>query len=226
MLTLLAAFAMASSLAAPSPARLATITLVPTDDVWVYAHASDPGGDLFLRIWGAEGKAAPANADEAGDLSMGYLKWNLDALPALSHLKSAKLVVYNIANPGFSVEQAKATPLQARLIDSSFTEKTWTFEGVSKLLPKTTPEAVLGTGFPESIPKDSPVEISLDLLKGPADFKKAIGEALASPSHSLGLAVTSVIDMATLGNAGVFKIYSRNAELEKNRPKLVLEFTE
>ncbi len=44
-----------------------TIELTPTDDIWVYPHASDPEKDGYLRCWGVDGQAVapdPAQNEE------------------------------------------------------------------------------------------------------------------------------------------------------------------
>ena len=198
------------------------VELVPTDDLWIYPHASDAAHDANLRIWGSEGKSAPADATEAEELSMAYLKWDLSNLPAGKKLTSAVLVVTNIANPGFTVEQAKAAPLQVRPLATTFTEKTWDFEKLGKLLPPKEKTDVFGTGYPESFLADKPVSFEIDLLKGPNDFRKYLDSA--RESKSLALALTSAIDMANLGRTAIYKIYSRDAEKEELRPRLVLGF--
>lgn len=198
------------------------VELAPTDDLWIYPHASDAGHDANLRIWGAEGHAAPADASEAEELSMAYLKWDLSNLPTDKKLTSAVLVVTNIADPGYTVEQAKATPLQVRPLGSDFTEKTWDYEKLGKLLPAKENKDVFGAGYPLSFLPDKPVTIEIDLLKGPNDFRKYF-EA-ARTSKSLALALTSAMDMATLGRTGMYKIYSRDADKAEFRPKLVLGF--
>lgn len=200
------------------------ITLEPAHDVWVYPHAADATKDAYLRVWGTSGKSAPADASEAEEFSLSYLKWNLTGVTSGKKLKSAKLVVVNIANPGFSLEQAKAAPLEARAVGIAFDEKDWTYEGVSKLLPKADKEAVFGVGAPDLLMKDKTVEITLDLLKGPGDFRAALEAAAKSPTKELALALTSPLDMSVLGRAGIYKLYSKDAETKENHPKLVLEF--
>lgn len=205
-----------------STAATQKVELVPTDDLWIYPHASDAAHDPNLRIWGSEGHAAPADASEAEELSMAYLKWDLSSLPADKKLTSAVLVVTNIANPGYTADQAKAAPLQARPLASDFTEKTWDYEKLGKLLPPKESKDVFGAGFPASFLADKPVTIEIDLLKGPNDFRKYLDSARGS--KSLALALTSGLDMASLGRTAAYKIYSRDAENATLRPRLVLGF--
>ncbi|MGV3614809.1 MAG: hypothetical protein ACO1SV_05670 [Fimbriimonas sp.] len=215
---------MAASLLALFLMAAPPITLEPAHDVWVYPHAADASKDAYLRVWGTGGKAAPADTGEAEEFSLSYLKWNLTGLPSGKALKSAKLVLTNIANPGFTLAQAKLAPIQARAIGIGFDEKTWTYDGIGKLLPDAKPDAVFGTGAPEALTAEKTVEISVDLLKGPADFRKALAAAAASPTKELALALTSPLDMSALGRAGIYKLYSKDADNKEAHPKLVLEF--
>ncbi|AIE86453.1 hypothetical protein [Fimbriimonas ginsengisoli] len=201
-----------------------TVELTPTDDVWVYPHASDGAHDANLRVWGYEGKAAPADATEAEELSMAYLKWDVASVPAGKKLTKARLVLTNIANPGYTLEQAKAAPLQARPLAPDFTEKSWEFESLGKLLPKREKLDVFGVGAPEKLVADKPAPIEIDLMKGPNDFGKYLAAALGSPSKQMALALTSTIDMATLGRTGIYKFYSRDERDATVRPRLVLTF--
>jgi hypothetical protein len=200
------------------------ISLEPTQDLWVYPHASDPAKDAYLRVWGTGGKAAPADIGEAEDFSLSYLKWSLTTVPAGKRLKSAKLVLTNVADPGFTLDQAKEAPVEARAVGTGFEEKTWNYDFVSKLLPKGDKDAVFGVGAPEFLPAGKPIEFSIDLLKGPGDFRKALDAALATPTKEIALALTSPIDMSVLGRAAIYKVYSKDAENKDVHPKLVLEF--
>jgi hypothetical protein len=198
-----------------------TIRLTPTDDVWVYSHASDPAHDEFLRVWGAEGKAIPASADEAEELSMGYLKWDLSSVPAGKKLTKATLVVMNIANPGYTFDQAKAAPLEARSLPTEFDEKTWEPEKLAKTLPS---KEAFGSGYPAVVEKDKPLEIDIDLLKGPKDFQSAFAGAMLGSAKQIGMALTSAIDIAAIGRTGMYKLYSRDTKLDELKPQLVLVF--
>lgn len=201
-----------------------TVRLAPSDDVWVYPHASDPAKDSMLRIWGTSGHAAPVDATEAEELSMGYLKWDLSSLPGDKKLTKATLIVKNIPDPGFTPEQAKAAPLQARPVGAKFSEKDWTYEGLSALLPEREEKAVFGSASPDKWEKEKPVEIRIDLLKGPNDFRVYLRKAMDAPKHELALALTSAIDMASLGRSAIYKIYSRDERDAVVRPSLELEF--
>jgi len=197
-----------------------TIQLTPTDDVWVYGNASDPAHDVNLRIWGTEGLATPKEAGGADQLSMAYLKWDLSTAPAGKKLTKATLVVNNIPNPGYTIEQATATPLEARPLVADFDEKTWEFGLVSRVAPAGGKAELFGTGAPKTLPKDQAAPIEIDLMKGPGDFAAFV----KSSGKQLRLALTSTLDMASLGRSAIYKIYSREEKDETLRPRLVLVF--
>lgn len=203
---------------------LQTVTLSPTDDVWAYPHASDPGGDAYMRVWGAEGRPVPLDAASAEEYSFGFLKFALTGIKDPAKLKSAKLVVVEAPNPGFTVEQTKENPLQARMVDASFDEKGWKYDDIGKFLPKATKDGVTGFGSPAAWKEGEPITIEIDLLKGPDDFKAALGSAMRTSTRTLAFALTTPLDVTAMGRAAIFKIYSKEAEVAANRPKLVLEF--
>ena len=77
---MLACLVLAAAIAAKPVLRPDAQTLVPTDDVWVYPHAGDPAHDSFLRVWGADGKAAPKDAGELEQFSFGLLQFDASKL--------------------------------------------------------------------------------------------------------------------------------------------------
>ncbi|CAN5474650.1 hypothetical protein BH11ARM1_BH11ARM1_00690 [soil metagenome] len=200
-----------------------TMTLTPSDDLWVYPHASDAGGDTFLRVWGVEGKSVPADAGEAEDFSMGYLRFSLAGTPSGETLKSATLELTNVAQPGFTVEQAKFAPLEARSLPCNFVEEGWTYEKLAQTMPKAGIDGLFGSGSPTTVAGET-ISISIDLLKGTGGFAKAFAAAQASPEKAIAIALTSPLNPAELGRSAVYKVYSNNEKDEKLRPKLVLGF--
>ena len=212
-------------LAALTVAALAvqTFTLTPSDDLWIYPHASDPAGDLFMRVWGVGGKAAPATASDAEDFSMGYLKWSLVGTPTGGKLKEAKLTLTQLAKPGYTLEQAKAMPLEARPLPAGFSEPTWKPDFLTEFLPKPGKDDIYGTGSPESLEGET-VNITIDLLKGKGGFADAIAKAQSDAKKEFAIALTSSMDMAELGRTSIYKIYTKEEKDEKLRPKLVLVF--
>lgn len=195
-----------------------TVTLVPTDDIWVYGRASDPAHDSFLRVWGADGKAVAPTADDVDSYSYAYLKFSLASVPR-GKVVTANLIVTSIANPGFTEDYIKGNPLEARALAADFTEKTWDFERVRTLSPSADGKAVYGATAPQKWPQDKPFPIVIDLLKGPGDFRAAIEGA---SGKDLGIALTSTDDVEASGRAGIYKVYSKEADNAQYRPSLQL----
>lgn len=201
-----------------------TFSIVPKETIWVYANASTPADGTYLRAWGTDGKSCPGPGEDVGDFSFSYLKWELPTLPVDAKLTSAKLVVSNIPDPGFTVDSAKKSPLEARVLEGTFEAKSWVFDMASKVRPTSTKEGVYGTGYPTEIKSGNPVEFSVDLLKGPADFSKALKQACASESHTLSFAITSSLDPSVDGRSYVYKLYGQADAKTELRPKLVLTY--
>ncbi len=201
-----------------------TVSIVPKETVWVYGNASTPADGTFLRAWGTDGKSCPGPGEDVGEFSFSYLKWDLSSLPADAKLVSAKLVANNIPDPGFNLESSKKAPLEARAIEGEFEAKTWTFDLASKVRPVSGKPGIYGTGSPAEIKAGAPVEISIDLLKGSSDFKKALQVAVGSTHHTLAIAITSALDPSVEGRTCVYKVYGQNESKETLRPKLVLVF--
>ncbi len=199
-----------------------TFTLTPSDDLWIYPHAADPAGDSFIRVWGIGGKAAPSMAADAEDFSMGYLQWTLVGTPVGGKLKEARLLLTHVAKPGYTLEQAKSMPLEARPLPSGFTEPGWKPELLEQFLPKPGND-VYGSGAPDTLQGET-LTITIDLLKGKAGFADAISKAQADPKKEFAMALTSSMDMTELGRTGIYKIYTKEDRDEKLRPKLVLVF--
>lgn len=198
-----------------------TFTKTPTDDVWVYPHASDPQKDAYLRVWGAGGKAVAGKSESIEDFSYSYLKFDLSDIPGEATLKEAKLILTAVADPGWSKSDLKATPLEARLAGSAFTEKDWVYESfAAKLGPEEAKEAIFGTATIGDIEKGKEPVLTIDLLQGPGKFADALK---AAKGKSIALALTSRLDPSELGRAAIIKTYSKDGP-EKFRPVLRLVF--
>ncbi len=201
-----------------------SISLVPKETVWVYANASSPGDGTFLRAWGVEGKSCPPDGEDAGQFSFSLLKWDVSSLPTGAKLISAKLMLNNVPDPGYTLDAAKRCPIEVRPLVGNFEAKKWTFEMSSKVHPDSSDKAIFGTGYPKELPKEVPVPISVDLLKGPNDFVKALATAMAGSDHQLNLSLTSKLDPSTDGRAFVYKLIGQAETKEWLRPQLVLVF--
>ena len=204
-------------------AAAASLYIQPSDDVWVYAHAGDPSTDEYLRTWGAGGEATGDDA-EAGGFSYSYVKWDLTGIPKDAKIIQAKVQLTHIPDPEFTLTDAKSHPIQVRGLVGNFTEKSWRFDNSTSVKPESGDKAKFGEGSPAEMPMGKEFPIHVDLLKGPGDFQAYFAKALKSTKPELALAITSTIDPAELGQAGVYKVYSRNARNTKFRPVLMLWF--
>lgn len=211
MIALIAALALAPQ----------TADLVPTDDIWVYSHASDTKEPL-LRVWGADGRDVAADPMDADSFGYTYMKWDISNLPT-GKLKEAKLILTHVLDPGWTLDYATAHPLLARPVPSGFTEKTWDFARIDKFSPRDGDLAIFGSGVPAKVPMtDKDAKFSIDLLKGPNDFGKYLADARAS--KVLAIALTSKMDVESMGQGSIYKFYSKDAESASKRPILHLVF--
>lgn len=199
-----------------------SVTLTPSDDIWVYPHASDPAGDSFLRIWGSEGKAVSADADHA-EFSYSYVRFDLTGIQK-GRLKSAHLLLTHVPAQGWTLETVAANPLEVRLLKGDFDEKTWTYEKIDKAAPDPSKDAIVGTGSPEKMPAEGKSAIfDIDLLKA-GTFQKILESGMAaSPAH-LSFALTSRVDPASLGRQSVYKFFSKENADKTVQPTLKLVF--
>lgn len=210
---MLAALALISALKAPT-----TVDLIPTDDIWVYPHASDPGKDAYLRVWGAEGRDVAKDINELQDYSYSYLKFDLSKLPA-GKITGATLTLTHIADAGYDVAYAKQNPLRVRPMPSDFDEKKWDYQNAETIKPDE--KVIFGSAAPDKIPgggKD--FTITVDLLKGPGDFKAYVDNARGG--KALALALTATMDVEEHGQRCIYKFYSKDCETASKRPVLRL----
>lgn len=220
MLALIAAALIPTQIAPPADAK--TVELIPTDDLWVYPHASDPQSDDYLRCWGAGGHSVGPEAQE-GEISYSYLRFDVSGLPS-GKLTAVKLVLTHVANPGFTLDLAKASPLEVRPVSAAFSEKNWVFENVSSVAPKGDKDSLYGWVAPNSLPEDGKeFTLEIDLLKGPGGFAAALAAAAKTQEMALALALTSTIDPSSSGMRSVYKVFSKDGPKEK-RPVLRLTY--
>lgn len=199
-----------------------TIELTPTDDIWVYPHASDPEKDGYLRCWGVDGQAVAPDPAQNEEFSYSYLKFDLAKLPKDAKVTSARLVVWHVPEPAWGLDVSKSNPLQVRGLKPDFSEKDWEFDISKSLFPDKKKEAVFGSFFPEKITAGEAIKFEVDLLKGPGEFAKALKDASGTPDRKLGLALTSALNPSELGQRAVYKFYSKDWEKVEVRPKLIL----
>ncbi|MBX3120282.1 MAG: hypothetical protein KF784_14550 [Fimbriimonadaceae bacterium] len=201
------------------------IDMNPIDDAWVYPHASDPQSDGFLRVWGQAGAAVPADMNDRDNYSFSYLRFDIERCPTDKKLEAAELILTHNANPGYSLEAAKKSPIQVRALIGTFTEKAWSYELGMKIVPSAKKEDVFGEAAPTEIPADRPFTVSIDLFKKESKFADYLAKGIASKDKTLCLALTSMIDPSEGGQSSIYKFYSKdNKDDAKVRPVLRLTF--
>ena len=204
--------------------RLATVTLEPTDDVWVYPHASEQVEDPFLRTWGSDGKAVE-EPDPGMTASWSLVKFDLGSVKVDGKLTKAVLILTHAPKVGMTVKESADAPLEARSVETGFTERLWDFREAEKFSPEGESKEVLGTGAIKSIEEGKPTRIEIDLMAGPGNFTTLLTSRLASTDKKLAFALTSKVDPEGSNNARIYKYYSHAAEKVEVRPKLVLTFS-
>lgn len=216
MLTLVASYVLAA------PAMAQSFSLSPTDDAWVYPHASEGAVDPFLRVWGSAGRAVAPSAGDVENYSYSYLKFAVDKLPADKELESATLVLTPSGKPEMP-ENRKDFPLEVRPLVGDFKESDWAYDKINSIFPNAT--EIFGKGVIESKGEgdQKTYEIRIDLTGEKSKFKDAL-KALVTSKSPLNLALASKVDPAEQGRAGVYKVYSNNNKDENLKPTLILRY--
>lgn len=102
---------------------------VASDDVWVYRHSGNPGGDPVIRVWGTSGldinpTGYPGRGPSQDYFSYGFMSWDLSSVPRNYEWRGATVTV-TIA-PDTNYDPA-TNDVYLRLITNSFDENTWVF---------------------------------------------------------------------------------------------------
>ena len=202
--------------------RTQDVVLEPSDDVWVYQFAQDQTDDEYLRVWSGDGEAV--GDVKSGSLTFSYscLKFDLSKVPA-TRLTGAKLVMTHAGTAGYTAEDSKKHPLEARSLTTEWSEANWQYENFSKVHPQKDPLTIFGTGSAGPNSAAEPFKIEIDLMAGKSGFAKAFEEALKGSSKSLAMALTSALSPEGQGEGFVYRLFSKTNE-ETKRPKLVLTF--
>lgn len=194
-----------------------TLELTPTDDIWVYPHASDPQKDGYLRVWGTGGLAVASDPAQADEYSYSYLKFDLAKLPKEAKVSSVVLTLMHTPDPTWQASDAKASPLEARPLGKDFTEKAWEYGLGKSVFPGGKKEDVFGSFAPAKLDAGQPIKFEINLLKGP-------NKLALSPGGTFATALTSTLDPSAIGNRAVYKFYSKDYDKVEYRPRLVIQF--
>jgi len=200
---------------------VASHTLIPTDDVWVYPHASDQIGSEYLRSWGGEGRAVIPGGEQTGAYSFSGLKFSVKDIPVGYVAKKAVLLLTHDAVATFDEDQSKAAPLEVRPLSAEFDEASWEFSLASKVFPPANDDQILGKASVKPSSDGKPFVIEINLLSEKSKFSDMLTKAIASPGKVFAVALTTRMDPQETGESTMYKYYSRSAK-EEWRPRLVL----
>lgn len=222
--------ALASQQYGPPPVPVSQLSkatglyMTPTDDIWVYANASDPNKDEFLRAWGADGRAMPIPGDDPQAYSWSLLKWDLSGYSDKTKIVEAQLILTAAPDAGYTAKDTAAAPLEVRPVKPDFLESTWDYGLAEKYMPTGAEGQIFGETAPANISSTS-FKITIDLMKGPENFSAYFADALKK-HKPVALAVTSRIDPGKLGREAIYKFYSKDATDVNVRPVLRIVLAE
>ncbi|MDW8052660.1 MAG: hypothetical protein RMJ83_09315, partial [Armatimonadota bacterium] len=181
----------------------------PTDDVWYYDQAFNPGFTAILRVWG-NGQFAvdPTGARPSLNFSYSLAKWRLEGIPAGRQYQvlSAQITVVQTQPPGYSREEGEQFPLEARPIShTNFSEAYWNYNAPNN--PEIGAE-IFGTGRMTNHRFDAPFAIPIPL--DVALFEPYFNAAVNQNNGELGIGFVSRIDPGGQGGQRFYRFYSRN----------------
>lgn len=185
-------------------------SLACLDSAWVYPHAADPTQDQFIRVWGTPEEAFETPGPGSFATSFSLLKF--PALPSGSgEPQSAKLVLWQTANPAYDAKDAVDFPIEARIAPGGWSADQWRFADAAKFMPAKGAEAILGRSKAADWVQDKPVRFEIELKASALEGKDPIV-----------LALTSRLDPETAGEGHIYKLSGKYAEDQKLRPVLLV----
>lgn len=218
---LLRFFLVASCLTTLSSLQAQSYSSAPSNDLWVYSHAQDPGGDAVLRVWG-DGTSSYNPSWPPGDaFSHGYLKFDLSGIALGTYdLTSATLTVtHRVTAAGtFTKEVADANPLEARALGTNFSEGTWNYNDPSNPAPQST---VYGNGDLSQYNSAASFQIPINLLG--ADFNAAFNAAV-NGDQQLAIALTRTMPVSGMVGSSPYRIYSKDHSVSSEFSILDLQY--
>lgn len=199
-------------------ASLSPLEVPCTDTVWYYTFAN-PAEDRYIRCWGSEGETVGKPVEGVTGFSYSAIRFVLPP-EAPRELTAAKLVLTHVPDPRWSLEDARANPVDIRPVSPEFSMKDWQLADGQKIYPPSDPESSFARAVPEPVVAGRPIRVEFDLLSGPGDFRGHYRKALERADRALALAITS--DLLPVDQGAIYKFFSANAEPEY-RPVLILE---
>ncbi|MDW8107629.1 MAG: hypothetical protein RMK45_09135 [Armatimonadota bacterium] len=180
----------------------------PTDDVWVYSFAFNPGTTPVLRAWGDGVTSVSDQAPPGESHSYTYAKWTLAGVRAgvIYQVLSAQITVVQTQPPGYTRESGEQNPLEARdLSSTNWSEATWQFNNAATVVPG---NILFGEGTMENYRLDAP--FSIPIIINVAQFEPYFNAAISQNNGVLGLALTSRLNPEGAGAQNIYRFYSRN----------------
>ncbi|GIV06636.1 MAG: hypothetical protein KatS3mg016_2211 [Fimbriimonadales bacterium] len=181
----------------------------PTDDVWYYDQAFNPGFTAILRAWG-DGQHAvdPSGARPALNFSYSLAKWQLSGIPAGRQYQviRAQITVVQTQPPGYTRDEGEQFPLEARpLSHTNFTEASWNYNAPNNPEVGTT---LFGESLMSNYRTDAPFAIPIPL--NVELFEPYFNEAVNQNNGALGIGFVSRMNPADASGTRFYRFYSRN----------------
>ena len=195
-----------------------SFTLSPSDDVWVYPHAADPGYDPIGRVWGDSVDSYVPSWPPIEDFSYTYLRFDLSGIaPGQYQLISANLrVTHRVTSSGtFTREAGEAYPLEARGLSGTFSEATWTFTNPTNPYPEA---KLFGLGNMNNYNPSSSFDITMNLRN--TVFQNEFNTAVNSGAKTLVIALTSKMPVTGQVGALPYRVFTRDYAVSGQRPVL------
>lgn len=207
-------------------ALLAAVTVTPTDDAWIYPHAADQVSDPYLRAWGGNEGAIGAPGPGQFATSWSLLRFEMPDLKG--DITGLRLVLTHAPDPAWGPKDAEEAPLEIRWIEGDFDEDSWQQSIGEKLMPSREEKAVLAKA---TVEKESLAANADGIVTPRLVFDLAKSERFMDQLRALRkrpgrakfvVAVTSRMDPE--GADGLlYKFYSRAAEQDILKPRLIIE---
>jgi len=180
----------------------------PSDDVWFYDNAFNPGFTGILRVWGTEQSAVdPTRAFPALNYSYSLARWNLTGLRqgVNYQILSAEIRVTTAPTIGYTLQEGFDFPIEARDLNrSDFTEAGWDFNNANNPYPG---DLIFGTGTMENYNASSAFVIPVRITA--PEFEAYFNSAVNSNGF-LGIGFVSRMDPGGQGGTRIYRFYSRN----------------
>ncbi len=180
----------------------------PTDDVWYYDNAFNPGFTTILRVWGTEQFAVdPSGARPALNYSYSLARWSLAGIRQGVNYQviSAQIRVVTAPPIGYTQQDGTDFPLEARDLDrADFTEITWSYNNPNN---PTVGNLIFGTGTMENYNPSAPFVIPIQITA--PEFEVYFNSAINGDGF-LGIGFVSRLDPGSEGGTRFYRFYSRN----------------